>query len=144
LAYLSDLENKVVHHFSFKEIIEDENIWFAFNFIKTEKLKSSPYHESDVFGFDIIHQDSIYKTVMMTRYKNKSLKRILGETELKIKKHDFNLFPLYRYSHMHLYEYRTDIDLGEIGLVESSKSIGEEKLECHLDYYKEIELWIKI
>ncbi len=144
LAYLSDMKNKIVHHFYFIENIENGEIYFTFKFIKSEKLKPISLTSNFRFKFETIKEDSSFKTIKMTGYKNKKMTKIGGISELKVKKHPKNLFPLYRFSYMHLFEYRTDIDLGENCIVESSKIVGELKLECHLAYYKEIALVLKI
>ena len=144
LAYLTDLKNKVVHYFHFIENKKNGEIYFIFNFIKSEKLKPVSLTSNYRFKFEIIKEDSLFKTIKMTGYKNKKMTKAVGISELKVKKHSKNLFPLYRFSYMHLFEYRTDIDLGENGIVESSKYIGERKFECHLAYYKEIALVLKM
>ena len=144
LAYLSDIENKLMHHLHFIENEQNGEIWFSFNYIKTEKLKPFTIATDYRFKFETIQQDSVYKTIKMTGYKNKKMTQVTGVTELKVKKHPKNLFPLYRFSYLHVFEFRTDIDLNENGIIESSKYLGNKKLECKLDYYKEIDLVIKI
>jgi hypothetical protein len=144
LAYLSDLKNRVVHQLHFNEHKKNGEIYFSFHFIKSEKIKPIPLTSNYRFKFETVKEDSLFKTVKMTGYKNKKMTKVAGVSELKIKKHTKNLFPLYRYSYMHLFEYRTDINLGENGIIESSKHIGERIFECQLVYYKEIDLIIKI
>ena len=144
LAYLYDFKNNVVHHLHFIENIKNGETYFSFNYIKSEKLKPVTLTSNYRFKFETIKEDSLYKIIKMTGYSNKKMTRFAGISELKVKKHDKNLFPLYRFSYMHLFEDRMDIDLGENGIIESSKYVGERKFECRLAFYKKLDLVIKI
>lgn len=143
-AYLTDLKNKKVHHLLFKETKNKEDVFFTFDYLKTEKLIPFEVNQNFFVEFETIKQDSIYKNVKMTIYKNKKKKKIFAIQELVVKNHPKNLFPLFRYSCMHTLEYRTEIDLGETGIVESSTSKTNNYWKTHLDYYKEVNLTLKI
>lgn len=145
-AYLVDLKNDKIHSLSFtKEIINGETS-FEFSYVKTKPMEEIALTKNYNYEFETIQEDSLYKTIRMTCVKNKKKKNISKNqySIIKVKKHTNNLFPLFRFSYMHLFEYREDIDMNENGIVESVESFGDPKVKAKLSYIKEVNFNINI
>jgi hypothetical protein len=144
VAILVDLRTKKIHRYSFIEQSANKKMPLRFTFLNSEKLKPIRITRNYRFEFKTINEDSLFKTIRMTIYKNKRKNKIVGETELKAKKSTKNLFPLYRFSYLHLFEYRTDIDLNENVTIVSSKFLENRKFESRLANYEVIDFDLNI
>lgn len=143
-AYLTDLKNNKIHFLKLKEIKSKEKQLVTFEYLRTKNLVHFDVNKKVVVEFEIIKQDSTYKTVKMTTFKNSKKKKIQGISELIIKNHQKKLFPLFRFSCMHTLEYHTEIDFGDNGIVESSKSLTNNDYRTKLSIQKEVNLTLKI
>lgn len=143
-AHITDLKNNKIHFLKLKEIKSKEEQFVTFEYLRTENLVHFDVNKKVVVEFETIKQDSTYKTVKMTIFKNSKKKKIQGISELIIKNHPKKLFPLFRFSCMHTLEYRTEIDFGDNGIVESSKSLTNNNYRTKLNIQKEINLTLKI
>ncbi|WP_104736059.1 hypothetical protein [Hanstruepera ponticola] len=126
-AYLFDTKNRFRHNFKVKNKKDTKPTLVYKN---SFQLSEEPRANYD-FKFETIKEDSISKTFKMIPFINNKIIETFY-IELTAKKTDKNLFPLYRFSCMHLFETRDDIDLNENIIIVSSKVIGESKREFKL------------
>lgn len=113
-GYIHDPKRKVQHVFDIDQ--KSETIKFIYSHSITYKAKKG-YQPEAVVKIKPISIDSLYKTVDLYYYKNNK-KKIIGQVELKIKKHPENLVntalqSIFKFTYTYAY------DDPEYGLVES-------------------------
>lgn len=144
VAYLVDIKNSKNHYISYVKEMVDGETSFEFSYNKTTPVEQVELTNDNYFEFETIQEDSIYKTIRMTCVKKKKKKSDTSITLIKVKKIKYNLFPIFRFSHLHLFEYREDVDLNENGIVESAESLNYPKNTCKLTYFKDVNFKVYI
>lgn len=146
-AFLIDLKSLYEHQFKVLEgNISGNEITTQFIYLNSYKIKK----REDLYkthSFKVIKQDSVSKTVKMITYLDKRKNKIIDTAELLIKDSPYNLFPVFRFSCLHPYEFHDEFNFNENGMVESYKSFySKEPINIYLDYYiniKEFEVEVK-
>lgn len=142
-AFIVDLKTLKQHYFKVTESFNDKNeVFFQFDYRNTQSF-TIPYNARN-FSFDFKKKktDSTFAIVEMTTLKYKT--EIIGKANLKIKKHPSNLFPLFRFSNLHPFEYNSMMTYPETGLVEKYTRVYEkDTITIKLDFYKDVNFQLK-
>jgi hypothetical protein len=137
-ATICDLKNTTLHHFNvLKKTSNNGEIFYEFFY---ESSEHTNYHYRLIHNdFKIISNDTLYKKVLLNFFYNKKKRKIDHSIEMKIKNHSANLFPLFRFSCLHGYDYRKDLNFSNNGIVEyATCKIRGNKVDYKLLYYHEL------
>lgn len=122
-AILYDYKNLKMHEFRVIETKSKNEFFFKFEYLKSTKLNLEVKNKFEDYQFtfqNISSKDSIRK-VKLNVYKNSKKKRSLMEYELEIKNYSRNLFPSFRISCIHPFEFIEKLNIHENGLVINAK-----------------------
>jgi dihydroxyacetone kinase-like predicted kinase len=141
VANLYDYKNLKVHRFNVIETKSKNEIFFKFNYENTTELYyfNKNDYEKYVFTFQTLELNDSIRKVKFNVYKNSKMKKSIMEYELEIKKSDENLFPAFRISCIHPYEFLERLNIFEKGVVINAKgnTLSGNKIEFKLEDLKE-------
>ncbi|WP_415583374.1 hypothetical protein, partial [Flavobacterium frigoris] len=139
-AKLYDYKNLKVHEYTVIESKSKDEIFFKFNYEDTTELYyfNKNDYKKYVFTFQTININDSIKKVKFNVYKNSKKKKYLMEYELEIKKSNENLFPTFRISCMHPYEFLERLNIFENGVVINAKgkTLSGNEIEFKLEELK--------
>lgn len=130
-ALLYDFHNNKIHEFSVIQTGETDNYFFDFKYvttIKTTVFDKNSYLNSS-YDFETISVNDSIKKVNLKMYKNAKKKKILVNYELEIKTYPRNVFPAFRISCMHPYEFAQKMNPFEKGVVIAAKGFNASGLK---------------
>jgi dihydroxyacetone kinase-like predicted kinase len=139
-AKLYDYKNLKVHEYTVIESKSKNDIFFKFNYENTTELYyfNKNDHKKYVFTFQTINVNDSIRNVKFNVYKNSKKKKSLMEYELEIKKSNENLFPTFRISCIHPYEFLERLNIFENGVVINAKgkTLSGNQIEFKLEELK--------
>ncbi len=145
-AKLYDIENKTLHNFSILESKQKNELFFEFKYLDSKAINQVSSFNNYEFDVKTINSDSINKVIKIELFKNKKRKKPEMISVLKVKNSNNNLFPLFRFSCLHPFEFNRNLNIPENVIVESATEtlFSGIKIEHKLLYFKEIKLEIQI
>nr|WP_298659864.1 hypothetical protein [uncultured Flavobacterium sp.] len=145
-AKLYDLKKMTSHNFRLIESKTENNLFFEFVYINSETINVENSYPSSELEVKIINNDSINNEIQVDVFKNNKRKKAEMSFVLKGKKNDTNLFPLFRFSCLHPFEFNQNLNLSEKIIVESAKGItlSGESIEYNLVYFEVVKFEILI
>ena len=123
IANLYDYKNLKVHRFTVIESKSKNEIFFKFNYENTTELYyfNKTDYKKYVFTFQTLKLNDSIRKVKFNVYKSSKKKKSLMEYELEIKNSAKNLFPAFRISCIHPYEFLERLNIFENGVVINAK-----------------------
>lgn len=143
-AFLIDLNNSKKHSFKVIESKNDSNeFFFKFVYLKSQDYFIHEPLKGHYYKYEIVKKDSLSKTVKMSLMNKRG--KAISTSELEFKNYPFNLFPVFRYSCLHPFEYSKNINFNGTGIVKSYKTFDKKKvIHIYLDYFKEVSLLLNV
>lgn len=122
---LYDIDKKKLHIYDVIETNDNGQIYFQFKYTNSNDFNSgNRSKEYELKTKSISKIDSIYKEIKIELlHKSNKTKKMISFT-LKTKKTDSNLFPVFRFSCMHPFEFDENINVLENILVENASSLS--------------------
>jgi hypothetical protein len=144
IAFLIDLKDSKKHTFKVIESKNDSNdIFFQFVYLKSNDYYTHESLKGHHYEYEVVKKDSLSKTVRMSLMNEK--KKVIKTSELEFKNYAFNLFPVFRYSCLHPFEFSKNINFNGTGIVQSYKGFDKKKtIYIYLDYFKEVNLVLNV
>ena len=122
MAALYDIAKMVTHNFEIIESAIKSESFFELKYLYSNKTELSKNFENFEIEYSIINEDSLSKEIKVDFYKNSKRKKINHSIVLNVKENNTNLFPLFRFSCLHPFEFNQSINLPENIIVESAKA----------------------
>jgi hypothetical protein len=145
-ATLYDLGKMTLHNFSVSESKIENEIFFEFEYKKTLPINQKTNYNNYKLEAKTINNDSLNKEIKIDIFKKSNVKKPEITLVLKVKKINNNLFPLFRFSCLHPFEFNQNLNLSENLKVESAKEINlsGQLIEHRLVSEKEVKFEIEI
>lgn len=147
-ADLYDYKNLKLHTFLVKESKVKGEMLFNFEYENTSDIYyfNKNVYSKYVFDFEIFELNDSIKRVNLKVYKNLKKKKSLINYDLQIKKHDVNLFPVFRINCIHPYEFLEKLNIFKNGIVVKAKdnTLSGKLIEYKLEELKEVNFELNI
>lgn len=137
-ARLFDYKNEMIYTFDVIETKTNEGITFKFDYRRSDPFYFRDLHSNNVFTFETLESNDSIKKVKLNVYKNAKKKKLILYYDLEIKESKKNLFPSFRISSIHQYEFNRKLNLENcIVLKAVGTTVTGQKIENKLLEYKE-------
>ena len=141
-ADLYDYKTLKIHRFLVKESKVKGEILFDFEYENTSNINNLNKNDYSkyVCDFDYFELNDSVKRVNLKVYRNSKKKKPIMDYELRIKKYHANLFPAFRISCLHPYEFLSKLNSFQNGLVTYAKenTLSGNQLEYKLEVLKKV------
>ena len=148
-AILYDLKNRKQHYFKVSEVKVKDGFSTIFKYYDTAVLHMTGHDifSNYIFDFTTIEKKDNLKKVKLSVYKNSKRKKLIANYDLELRENSTNLFPAFRVSCMHPYEFTSRLTLNENYIVVSSAAqfnVDGHVVQNRLIDYKEVDLILQI
>jgi len=136
----------IKHNFEVIGSKSREEVFFEFRYVDSNSINYDKKFYEYEFEYTTIDNDSLNKTIKVDVYKNSKRKKSETSLILQLKKSTVNLFPLFRFSCLHPFEFIQKLNIPGNFMIESGKrtTLFGNKSEHKLLYYKDVKFELDI